>query len=117
MVKQVIVVNMAANMGIGRLAAQISHASVGALIKQGAFEGDTFKLETDRYTKHWIQESFTKVVVKDWGNEKLEELKSKAEERGLPYFLMNEDGWNTALAIGPAENWRIQEITGEHILL
>ena len=117
MVKQVIIVNMEASMGIGRLAAQIAHASIGALLKQGSYEDDTFKIETDRYTKHWMKDSFTKVVVKDWGNEALENLASRAEAMGLPFFLMNEDGWNTALAIGPAQNHKIDELTKEHNLL
>lgn len=102
-VKQVIVVNMAVPMPIGRLMAQAAHASVLNILNRGTWSDHTFTIHTDDDAlKWWMEEQFTKVVCKAWGKESMMKIKAKAEELGIYVSVMEEDGFITAIALGPA---------------
>lgn len=104
-VRQIIVVNTETPFPIGRLCAHACHASIASLLDQGRWIGNEFSIDTDDNfeLRYWMKESFTKVVCKCWGDDALLELKKKAEEIGLPASIIKEDGYYTALAIGPGE--------------
>lgn len=107
-VKMVIVVNMAVPMPIGRLMAQAAHASVSSILSRGewtSFEGGEHKFEL--YTKDealqlWCSEQFTKVVCKAWGKEAMMKIIDQAKERDVHVAVMEEDGFITAIALGPS---------------
>jgi peptidyl-tRNA hydrolase len=113
-VKQVIVVNMAVPFPIGRLMAHAAHASVSNILKRGSWtttitdrpSGETkyiYELHTkDAALKWWMEEQFTKVVCKAWGKEAMMKIKAQAEEKGIYVSVMEEEGFVTAIALGPA---------------
>lgn len=109
-VKQIIVVNMAVPMPIGRLMAQAAHASVSSILSRGSWtqygidNADyTFELHTkDAALKWWMEEQFTKVVCKAWGKDMMLKIKAEAEAKGVYVSVMEEDGFITAIALGPA---------------
>lgn len=118
--KQVIAVNLAANMGIGRLCAQACHASILSLLNRGQWNAEGLQINTkeDSALHYWMKESFTKVVVKVWGEEELLSLQDKAERLGISTALMIEDdGQKTALALGPCEPQLLDKVTKELTLL
>ena len=118
MVKQVIVLNMAVPMSIGRLAAQGAHASILAILNQGSWNKNTFTIQdASSELKYWMKESFTKVFVKAWGFDSLFKLNAKATALGISSVYMEEDGYTTALAIGPHLSSKIDEITKDLPLL
>ena len=103
MIKQVLVVNLKSNMSLGRLAAQIAHSSqlafgipaVRELVLANPAECSPC----------------TKVVLKGWGDEHLQELYDQAVLLGVPAALMAEDGFKTALAIGPWSKNQVDKVT------
>lgn len=103
-VKQVIVVNLAAPMELGRLVAQACHSAVLNVLSRGSWNEDTFSLTTQDFAlKWWMKEQFTKVVCKAWGDDQMLAIKKEAEDNGLYVAMMQEDGYITSIAIGPAE--------------
>ncbi|MCX6820823.1 MAG: peptidyl-tRNA hydrolase Pth2 [Candidatus Aenigmarchaeota archaeon] len=105
--KQAIIVRKDLGLGAGKTAAQVAHASVGAMKKAG-----------ERAADEWESEGSKKVVLKVDGIAELMELKKKAGERKLPVFLVRDAGLTqveagtvTCLGIGPAEEGRIDELT------
>lgn len=112
-VKQVLVVNLAANMGIGRLFSQAAHSSIMSLLQEGKWEGNTFTiLNVDDTLKYWMKESFTKVVVKAWGEDQLRDLEKEASRNGIRTALFTEDdGQVTCLALGPDLSKNLDPLT------
>lgn len=109
--KQVIVVRTDLNMSKGKLAVQVAHASVLA-----SFES---------YSKHpswfnnWWNSGQKKIVLRVPGERELLEIYEKATRRGLPVVIVSDAGLTelppgtvTALAIGPAPDESVDEITG-----
>lgn len=106
--KQVIVVNGALNLPAGKMAAQVAHAAVGALL------GAPRQNQMD-----WLQNGMPKVVVQCASEDALLALLAQAEEAGLPAMLVRdagrtvvEAGTPTCLGIGPDLPARIDPITG-----
>ena len=121
MVKQVIAVRTDLDMPIGRIPAQVAHASIAVFLNMGEWEGNTFTIkDISNPVKHWMKESFTKVVVKVHSKEELEKLARKARDRGLLNVLISDNIGKTfhtmALAIGPATSEEIDPIT-KHLKL
>ena len=112
-IKQVLVVNLAANMGIGRLFSQAAHSSIMSLLQEGIWDGDNFVIpNADDTLRYWMQESFTKVVVKAWGEDQLRELEKEASRKGIRTALFIEDtGETTCLALGPALSKDLDPLT------
>lgn len=120
---QKIIVNLDIPMSIGRIAAQAAHASWLSVLNHSEWvhqDGiDELRIKTNgKPDLHfWLKESFTKVMLRGFGDDMLLELKSKAEQAGLSIGLMEEDGHLTALAIGPNLSEDIDKITkGLHLL-
>jgi len=108
-VKQVIAARTDIGMGTGKLAAQVAHASLNA-----------YEYADDRAVRQWKDEGQTKVVVKVGSERELYELSEEAKRAGLPTGLISdagrtqlEPGTPTALAIGPAPDADVDQITGD----
>ena len=112
-VKQVIVVNEALNLPPGKLAAQVAHAAVGALV--GA---------EPAMQRAWFENGMPKIVLRCGSPEELLAIADKAEAAGLPTLLIRdagrtivEAGTTTCVGIGPAPAGAIDPITGHLALL
>jgi PTH2 family peptidyl-tRNA hydrolase len=115
-VKQVIVVRADLKMGKGKLAAQVAHASVSALLKAENMMAEV--------VNKWFEEGQPKIVVKVSGLEELKSIYEKAASKGLPTVLVVdrgltqlEPGTPTCVGIGPAPSKLIDEVTGKLKLL
>ncbi len=93
----------------GKLAAQASHASVGAVLK-------THKDDL----KKWKDDGMKKIVLKVQNLDELLEYKQKAEDIGLVVSLIEdaghtvlEPGTITCLGIGPDKEDKIDSVTGK----
>ncbi len=114
--KQVILVRVDLDMGKGKLAAQVAHASLGAALK-------AMKSRKEWFEK-WMAEGQAKVVLRVGGEDELLEFKERAAVAGMPTELVVdrgltqlEPGTKTCLAIGPAPSIMIDELTGKLKLL
>jgi len=112
-IKQVIVVRTDIKLGKGKLAAQVAHASV-----------ESFLRTPEKDQKKWLSENQKKVVLKVKNEEALIEVFDKAKRAGLPSTLIQDagltqipPGTKTAVGIGPAEEEKIDRITGNLSLL
>jgi len=114
----------------GKLAAQVSHASLGAVfsesvVKDDSFTGSEFKMiPMNPVLAHWFNEEFTKVVVKCENEQQLLQLHEKVKQAGLLNALIKDAGHTvfseptyTCLGIGPAVSGDIDAITGSLPLL
>jgi PTH2 family peptidyl-tRNA hydrolase len=138
--KQVIVMRKDLQMTKGKMIAQGSHASLGIILqmmevtniinegedtsKAGAYSLN-LKLEESSAIDNWFKEGFKKVCVYVSSEEELIDIYNKAEEKGLPVLMIEDAGvtmfkgvpTKTCLAIGPAWDKDIDEVTGELKLL
>lgn len=130
-VKQVIVVRKDLNMRKGKMIAQGAHASMGAIIS-GAYKHDSdldhsnnIMIPLDVDLDQWLSGAFTKIALCVNSEEELLTLHRVAIDKGLRHFLVRDSGKTefdgvptyTSLAIGPAKNEVINEITGHLKLL
>ena len=106
--KQVILVRNDLKLPKGKLAAQVSHASVNALLKSNKDD-----------IREWQEVGMKKVVLKVKDNDELIGYKNKAEDAGLVTALIEdagltvvEPGTITCLGIGPDDEEKIDKITG-----
>lgn len=121
-VKQVIVLRKDLNMRKGKMVAQGAHASLAAVLK---CMDDNYKLTLTEAMKKWLDEVFTKVTVGCDSEAELLYLRDEAEESQIVHALIKDSGRTefngvhtyTALAIGPDEVSKINEITGDLKLL
>lgn len=127
--KMVIVVRKDLKMPRGKIAAQASHASVGALLQsmfgkrleESDFDGLQINKTpaVDDATKDWLAEGFTKICVYVESEQELLDIYKKAEESGLNVCLITDNGntcfngipTKTCLAIGPTYSSLVDPIT------
>ena len=101
MTKQVIVVNKGLNMSKGKMAAQVSHASMSFLTKKilldkremfthPVFDQDTneqsgvvYDMFLDNEVLEWMKSSYTKVILEVKNENGLEKIVNKAKENGM----------------------------------
>jgi PTH2 family peptidyl-tRNA hydrolase len=107
--KQVILVRQDLKLPKGKLAAQVSHASVGALLKS-----------SKAAIADWKDQGMKKVVLKVKDLDELVKYKEMAEDAGLECALITdagktvvEPGTVTCLGIGPDEETAIDKVTGK----
>lgn len=107
--KQVILVRMDLNMPAGKLAAQVAHASVEAMLKapKELFEA-------------WKRQGYKKVVLKVADKAQLREYLKRAKQEKLRPTLIRDagrtvlaPGTETCLGIGPDEESKIDKVTGD----
>jgi peptidyl-tRNA hydrolase len=108
-VKQVIVVNESLRLPRGKLAAQVAHASVAALLST---EPDDIR--------RWLEVGMPKVVLRGDDDAHLATLEQRAADAKLPVALIRDAGHTvvaagtvTCLGIGPAGDEAIDALTGE----
>lgn len=113
MYKQAIVVRKDLDMGKGKLAAQVAHASLGSVKKcrQSVLDG-------------WESTGSKKVVLKVSDESEILQVEKAAKRGRIPCFLVRdagktqlESGTVTALGIGPAEDSDIDGVVGKLKLL
>ncbi len=107
--KQVLLIRTDLKMGKGKIAAQASHASVECILKSNRDD-----------VKAWRDQGMKKAVLKVASKEELFKYKQHAEDAGLVTALITdaghtevEPGTVTCLGIGPAEEEKINKITGD----
>ena len=111
--KLALVVRTDLGMGRGKIAAQVAHAAVAAVLAS-----------RDLDLAAWLGEGQPKVVLKVASAEQLAELVRGAVAAGLPVELIRdagrtqvEPGTVTCCAVGPADSDRVDALTGELSLL
>jgi PTH2 family peptidyl-tRNA hydrolase len=112
MYKQIIIARKDLNMSAGKLAAQVSHASmefltqmirinintqvetVGGLLEKAIYETYPLKIEQDLY-EQWLNGEFTKCVLQAKNKNNLLKVKTMAEELGMKegedFFLIRDN--------------------------
>lgn len=107
-IKQAIVMRDDIGMSRGKMIAQACHASLGAYNKASKEQKDKWKKEGGRK------------IVLDAGENDLVDILEKAKRNDLPAFMVKdagrtelEPGTQTAVGIGPAEEDKIDTVTGE----
>ncbi|MEK6942546.1 MAG: peptidyl-tRNA hydrolase Pth2 [Nanoarchaeota archaeon] len=107
--KQAILVRDDLKLPKGKMAAQVSHASVDATLKSDKKMVDL-----------WKKEGMKKVILKVNEEKELFKYKQIAEDAGIKTALITdaghtvvEPGTITCLAIGPDEEKKINEISGK----
>jgi PTH2 family peptidyl-tRNA hydrolase len=113
-VKLALVVRADLGMGRGKIAAQVAHAAVAAVLANGG----------SRDFAAWLAEGQPKVVLKVASAEQLAGVVRGAAAAGLPIELIRDAGRTqvdpgtvTCCAVGPADSARIDAVTGELSLL
>jgi PTH2 family peptidyl-tRNA hydrolase len=115
-VKQVIVIRRDLKMRRGKEIAQGSHAAM-----MWMSEAMRSKKHLTKEQNEWIEGSFTKVTLQVNSEEELLAILEKAKSKGLTVHMVTDAGktefngvpTRTALAIGPHEEGKINEITGD----
>ena len=113
-------------MPAGKLAAQLSHASLGCvlkLFKQSEYPDRTIYgtcLMKDTAEYQWITQEFTKIVCYVKSEEALLKVHAKAEAAGLNTVLIKDAGHTffdkptyTCVGIGPAFDEDLKPVTGK----
>ncbi|MFB6190141.1 MAG: peptidyl-tRNA hydrolase Pth2 [Candidatus Nanohaloarchaea archaeon] len=110
--KQALVVREDLEMSRGKMIAQACHASLGAYRKASEDECSEWELQG------------AKKIVLSPGDLELEEVHQQAKMNGLPAYMVKdagmtelEPGTATAVGIGPAEESKIDTVTGELALI
>lgn len=124
-VKQVILFRKDLQMRKGKIAAQVAHASLAALLNQGTRTWDQLTIPLDRAAASWVNHRFAKIVLSVPGEAELLKAYEEARARGLPAALITDAGrtefhgvpTKTTLAIGPASAADIDVITGKDGLI
>jgi PTH2 family peptidyl-tRNA hydrolase len=111
--KQVIVVNEALRLPRGKLASQVAHASVAALLNAPR-----------EAIEHWLKVGMPKVVLRGDDASHLAALEQQANDAQLPTALIHDAGHTvvdpgtvTCLGIGPASEEAVDAVTGALRLL
>lgn len=135
MAKQVIVMRKDLNMTKGKMVAQGSHASLGVILRMmndgksvqeevPEIVGDTYSLtlhvKVNSNLDDWLRGVFKKICVSVQSEEELIGIYEQAINKNLPVVLIEDVGLTmfngvktkTCLAIGPANEEKIDEITG-----
>lgn len=113
--KQIIIVRKDLNMSPGKLAAQVSHASIGCITKLLTKEENNeeikynLNLKKDSALNLWLSKRFTKVILEVKSESQLLKYYSMAQLNGINCCLITDSGFtefdgkltNTCIGIGP----------------
>jgi len=107
----------------GKLAAQVAHASLKAVLDKGHIHEATnsFTVHVSKATQKWMNGEYTKVVVYVESEKELSYIYERAYQAGLPCSIIRDIGktvfngvpTRTAVAVGPSYSGEIDEITGK----
>lgn len=113
MYKQVIILRKDLGMSAGKLCVQAAHASINA-----------FEKADSNTVEKWKREGMEKVCLKVSSEKKLKDIYNRAKKLRHPVSLIRDAGRTqipagspTAVAIGPAKEQDVDEITGKLKLL
>lgn len=113
MQKQVIIFRKDLKIGKGKLVAHGAHASLGSM-----------RIADEEVAEKWEEAGGKKIVLKVEDEKKLREIYKKVKVAKMPCFLVKDAGLTqlkagtvTALGIGPADEKKIDKITGKLKLL
>ena len=123
--KQVIVLRKDLNMRKGKMVAQGAHASMRAILNGARRDGDALIIPLDARNEPWLCGRFKKICVSVNSESELLALHQRALDTGLITALIRDAGLTefggvptyTALAIGPDEDVKIDELTKDLPLL
>jgi PTH2 family peptidyl-tRNA hydrolase len=123
--KQVIVLRKDLNMRKGKMVAQGAHASMRAILNLARREGDSLVIPLDGRSEPWLCGRFKKICVAVNSESELLELHRQALAANLIASLIQDAGLTefggiptyTAVAIGPDEGEKIDQLTGRLALL
>lgn len=125
--KQVIVIRKDLKMRQGKAIAQGAHASLAVFFDRiKSIDRDSITIgDLDREMLSWIEGAFTKIAVSVDNERELFEVYQAAKKAGLPVSLITDAGktefggkpTKTAVAVGPADLKKVDEITGHLKLL
>jgi len=111
--KQVILARQDLNLPKGKLAAQVAHAAVEAVLHSDK-----------KLVKEWHDQGMAKIVLKVKDEKEMLKYFQMAKEEGIAVSLITdagrtvvEPGTRTCAAIGPDEEEKINKITGKLSLL
>jgi len=125
--KQIIVINKSLNMSSSKMAAQVSHASLGCLLKSFEIKesenGNAVihaEFDFDSALILWLKKRFTKVVLYVKSEEKLLEVYKKVQDAGLVSVLIQDAGFTffdkptyTCVGIGPDFPEKMEPVVGK----
>lgn len=133
MTKQVIVVNKGLGMTKGKMAAQVSHASIAFLTKRYLLSNNnlteeedgtiTLHINIDRDCYEWLTSSYTKVVCQVHSEKELQKVVDKAIKAGMvenkDFFKVIDNGYTefnnqktwTCIGFKPMEESKINTVT------
>jgi len=108
----------------GKIAAQLAHASMKVFFDRGTITRGVLNIDLDEAMQEWVNGIFTKVCVGVNSEKELLEIYATAQSIGLPCSLIQDAGLTefgdvptyTAVAIGPARNEEVDEVT-KHLSL
>jgi len=116
MYKHVIIVRADLHIGKGKLAAQVSHASVTAY--------ERVRMEYPKLAAEWNKLGMKKIVLRVQNEKELIDYYKHGKEAGIPCELIHdaghtqvEPGTVTCLGAGPWEEKKLDEIFGKLKLL
>lgn len=120
-IKQVIVVRKDLHMRLGKIAAQVAHASMAFLVCNNNTNNPN-KIEVDLTQDEatWLQNLHTKIVCYCNSQDELEQLMLQAQVRNVQCFPIWDAGLTefngvktlTCCSFGPCESCEIDPITG-----
>jgi peptidyl-tRNA hydrolase, PTH2 family len=111
--KQVIITRADLKLPKGKLAAQVAHASVEAVLKSNPDK-----------VKSWRNEGMAKIVLKVDNEKEMVHYFQEAKDKGYPCSLITDagrtviaPGTKTCVCIGPLDDEKIDKLTGHLKLL
>ena len=135
--KQSIIVRSDLNMPKGKMAAQVAHASMGAILRFAHCSNTMFytsdlngpcsyiyQMCVPKPVHEWLSGDFAKIVLKCQGLDAIFVLEEKVKSSGIPYKIIQDNGTTvfneptiTCIAIGPWDAEVIDELTKDLKLL
>jgi PTH2 family peptidyl-tRNA hydrolase len=132
--KQSIIVRGDLNMPKGKMAAQVAHASMGAILFYARDMGEVtgtedkpghlYQMNVPAPVHEWLSGDFAKIVLKCQTVDDLLALEERAKAQGIPCKLIKDNGTTvfneptiTCIAVGPWDAEVIDSMTKEFKLL
>lgn len=124
-IRQIIIVRKDLNMSVGKIAAQVAHASLKVILdlmhssKEDKIINYNLTIEEDSELELWLSGYFTKIVVGCKNENELLKIYEKAKENNLNCCLITDAGLtefnniptNTCVCIGPHYKYKLDNIT------